>query len=146
MVLRINCVRINRSRPVSLSEALRIYFWNCLKRENQFPCRTKMTLNSDIVGIPCSAGALSNRLSSRKLSIFFYFFRPQGKVMFSQASVSHSVYNWPHSYSVIAHPCYGAVGTHPTRMLSCSPIQTILYTARQNGPIISVDADCISAA
>ena len=39
--------------------------------------------------------------------------------MFSQASVSHSVHNWPHCYSVTAHPCYGAVGTHPPGMVSC---------------------------
>ena len=46
------------------------------------------------------------------------YYRPQGKVMFSQASVS-PVHNQPHGYSVTAHPCYGAVGTHPTGMLSC---------------------------
>ena len=39
--------------------------------------------------------------------------------MFSQASVNHCVHNRPRSYSVIAHPCYGVVGTHPTGMLSC---------------------------
>ena len=39
--------------------------------------------------------------------------------------VRHSVHNRPHAYSVTAHPCwlfvhcYGAVGTHPTGMLSC---------------------------
>ena len=39
--------------------------------------------------------------------------------------VCHSVHNRPHAYSVTAHPCwlfvhcYGAVGTHPTGMLSC---------------------------
>ena len=38
------------------------------------------------------------------------YYRPQGKVMFSQASVSHSVHYWPHGCSVTAHPCYGAVG------------------------------------
>ena len=27
--------------------------------------------------------------------------------MFSQVSVSHSVHNWPHGYSVTAHPCHG---------------------------------------
>ena len=31
----------------------------------------------------------------------------------------HSVHNWPHGYSFTAHPCYGAVVTHPTGMLSC---------------------------
>ena len=49
-----------------------------------------------------------------------YYYRPQGKVMFSQASVSHSVHYQPHGYSVIAHPCYGAIGTHPTGILSSS--------------------------
>ena len=39
--------------------------------------------------------------------------------MFSEASVSHSVHNRPHGYSITAHPGCGAVGTHPTGMLSC---------------------------
>ena len=39
--------------------------------------------------------------------------------MFSQASLSHSVDNRPHGYSVLARPCYSVVGTHPTGMLSC---------------------------
>ena len=51
-----------------------------------------------------------------------HFYRPQGKVMFSGASTSHSVHNWPHGYSVTVHPCYVAFGTHPTGMLSCSLI------------------------
>ena len=38
--------------------------------------------------------------------------------MFSEVSVIHSVHNRPHGYSVTAHPWYGAVGTHPTKMLS----------------------------
>ena len=33
--------------------------------------------------------------------------------------VRHSVHNRSHGFSVTAHPCYGAVGTHPTGMLSC---------------------------
>ena len=33
--------------------------------------------------------------------------------------VYHSVHKRPHGYSVIAHPCNGSVGTHPTGMLSC---------------------------
>ena len=32
--------------------------------------------------------------------------------------VCHSVHNRPDGYSVIAHPYYGAVGMHPTGMLS----------------------------
>ena len=41
--------------------------------------------------------------------------------------VCDSVYNWPHGYSLTAHPCwllghsllrYGTVGTHTTGMLS----------------------------
>ena len=48
-----------------------------------------------------------------------YIYRQQGKVMFLQASVNHSVHNRPHGYSVTVHPCYGAVGMHPTGMLSC---------------------------
>ena len=31
--------------------------------------------------------------------------------------VCHSAHNQPHDYSVTTHPCYGAVGTHPTGML-----------------------------
>ena len=42
--------------------------------------------------------------------------------MFSQASVSHSVHNLPYGFSVTAHPCYGAVGTHTTGMFSCCNI------------------------
>ena len=42
------------------------------------------------------------------------FYRPQGKVMFSEACNSHSVHNRPHGYWFTAHSCYGAVGTHPT--------------------------------
>ena len=34
-------------------------------------------------------------------------------------SICHSVHNWPHGYSATAHPCYSAVGTHPTGVLSC---------------------------
>ena len=44
-------------------------------------------------------------------------YRPQGKVIFSQVYVSHSVDNRPHGYSVTAHPCYGINGMHPTGML-----------------------------
>ena len=37
--------------------------------------------------------------------------------MFSQESVSYSVHNRPHGYAVTSHPCYGAVGMHPTAFL-----------------------------
>ena len=37
------------------------------------------------------------------------------KVMFSQVFV----HNPPHGYSFTTHPCYCAVGTHPTGILSC---------------------------
>ena len=47
--------------------------------------------------------------------------------MFSQASVSHCVHNWPHSYSVTAHHCYVAVGTHSTGMLSCYYYNSYYY-------------------
>ena len=47
------------------------------------------------------------------------YYRPQGKVLFSQVGVSHSVHNRPHGYSITARPCYGVAGTHPTGMLSC---------------------------
>ena len=39
--------------------------------------------------------------------------------MFSELSVSHSVGNPHHGYTVTAHPCYGAVSANPTGMLSC---------------------------
>ena len=45
------------------------------------------------------------------------FYRPQRKVMFSQACVSHSVHNRPHGYLVTAQPYYSTVGMHPTGML-----------------------------
>ena len=50
---------------------------------------------------------------------FLLLLPTEGKVMFSEASVSHSVHNQSHGYCVTAHPCYSAVGTHPTEMLSC---------------------------
>ena len=46
------------------------------------------------------------------------YYRHQGKLMFSQASLGHSVHR-PHGYSVLAHPCYSLVGMHPTGMLYC---------------------------
>ena len=42
------------------------------------------------------------------------FYRLQGKVMLSQASVCPQSASW-----LLAHPCYGTVGTHATGMLSC---------------------------
>ena len=50
---------------------------------------------------------------------FLLLLPTEGKVMFSEASVSHSVHNQCHGYCVTADPCYSAVGTHPTGMLSC---------------------------
>ena len=32
--------------------------------------------------------------------------------------VCQSIHNWPHGYSVTAHPCYGTVGMHTIGMLS----------------------------
>ena len=45
--------------------------------------------------------------------------------------VCHSVHNWPHAYSVSAHPCwllshftcFSAVGMHPTGILTCYCLQ-----------------------
>ena len=62
----------------------------------------------------------------RRSSTSLTFYRPQEKVMFSQTSVCHSIYNRPHDYSVTAHPCYGAVSMHPTGMLSCFKIKFLL--------------------
>ena len=47
--------------------------------------------------------------------------------MFSQASVSQSVHNWSHGYSVTTNSCYSMVGTHPTGMLSCLHLSIILF-------------------
>ena len=33
--------------------------------------------------------------------------------------ICHSVHNRTHGYWFTTHPCYGAVSTHPTGMLSC---------------------------
>ena len=54
-----------------------------------------------------------------------YFYRPQRKVMFSQASVILSTIGLMSTRSLLilvgySVACYGAVGTHPTGMLSCS--------------------------
>ena len=56
-----------------------------------------------------------------------HYYRPQGKVMYSQASVI--LFTIGHivtrsllilvGYSVTAHPCCGVAGTHSTGMLSC---------------------------
>ena len=51
-------------------------------------------------------------------------YRPQGKVMFSQTSVSLSTIGLMPTQSLLilvgySVTCYGAVGTHPTRMLTC---------------------------
>ena len=53
-----------------------------------------------------------------------YFYRPQGKVLFSQASVILSTIGLMPTWSLLilvgySVTCYGAVGTHPTGMLSC---------------------------
>ena len=48
--------------------------------------------------------------------MMFDYYQPQRKEMFLEVSVSHSVHNRPHDYSVTAHN----VDTHPTGMLSCS--------------------------
>ena len=73
-------------------------------------------------------GTLKKVISqAHKIAIFVLHYRPQGKVMFSQVSISHSVHNWPHGYSVTTNPCHGAVGTHPTGMLSCYICSFLLY-------------------
>ena len=37
--------------------------------------------------------------------------------------ICYSVHNGPRGYSVTAHPCYSAVGTHPTGMHSCLTVK-----------------------
>ena len=63
-------------------------------------------------GFPRRGGA-GGKLTP-EVGVTTYYYRPQWKVMFSQAFVSHSIHNRPHGYLVTAHPCYGAVSTHPT--------------------------------
>ena len=48
--------------------------------------------------------------------LFFHFYQPQGKAMFSQLSVCPQSAPW---LLVMVRPCCGAVSTHPTGMLSC---------------------------
>ena len=77
-------------------------------------------------GGPGPSSILSGEKRIRSVSDSHYY-RPQGKVMFSQASVIlftiGLMATWSLlilvGYSVTAHPFYGAVGTHPTGMLSC---------------------------
>ena len=66
----------------------------------------------------CSTWILRYRDLPSRLDMFkdSNCYHPKGKVMFSEASVSHSVHNRTHSYSVTANPCYNAAGTHPTTM------------------------------
>ena len=55
---------------------------------------------------------------------FLLYYRPQGKVMFSQVSVILSTIGLMPTQSLLilvgySVTCYGAVGTHPTGMFSC---------------------------
>ena len=45
--------------------------------------------------------------------------------------VCHSVHNRPYDYSVTPHPCYSAVSTHSTGMLSCFTCVLLIITSRQ---------------
>ena len=59
--------------------------------------------------------------------------RPQGKVMFLEASVTHYVHNRSHGYLVTAHPCYNTDGIHPTGMFSCYGISTLHGNGTRTG-------------
>ena len=66
----------------------------------------------------CYAG---ERREDIKVSITHYYWvvtDRKGKVMFSQACVSHSIHNRPHGYSFSARPCY--IG------LVCIPLECFL--------------------
>ena len=67
------------------------------------------------------------KFSLRVVCTEMYNYRPQGKVILSQASVSHSVHYQPHGYSVTSHPCHGVVDMHPTGMLTYLKIE-MLYS------------------
>ena len=73
-------------------------------------------------------------------------YRPQGKVMFSQACVRHSVHNWPHGYSVTAHPCYGAVSMHAigTFLFTCvcTRMGVVACTLAQVHVCVTFNAPC----
>ena len=45
--------------------------------------------------------------------------------------VCHSVRSRPHGYSFSSHPCYGAVSTHPTGMLSCCSTVDVFLTVHR---------------
>ena len=58
-----------------------------------------------------------------------YFYRPEGKVMFSQVFVCSQSASW-----LLVH-CSSLVGTHPTRMLSClQNVRRKLYETKEIGP------------
>ena len=54
-------------------------------------------------------------------SVCIYYTDRKGKAMFSQMFVCPQSASW---LTVIAQPCYGAVGMHPTGMLSCFLVST----------------------
>ena len=61
--------------------------------------------------------------SEQRTEVFNYqsFLNPTNCTLLPtlREGVCHSVHNRPHGYSVTVHPCYSAVGTHPTEMLCC---------------------------
>ena len=57
------------------------------------------------------------------ISIFHStFFLPTARECNVFSGVCHSVHNRPRGYSVTAHPCYSAIGTHP---IECFLVNTI---------------------
>ena len=61
-------------------------------------------------------------LGSTKIQPITITFLPTAREGNVFTGICNSVHNRPYGYSVTAHPCYSAVGTHPTGMLSCSSI------------------------
>ena len=64
----------------------------------------------------CCRGSKANMLKISKTNLgqdIFMFILIQN--LYSHLFLSYR----SHGYSVTAHPCYRAVGTHPTGMLSC---------------------------
>ena len=106
-------------------------FWNIslfTKMGRWFLVAKPGKYNAKLGGPEVKSGRVNAKVHSLKQSenvvlqamMYSNFYRPQGKVTFSQTSVSHFVHNWPYGYLATARSCYGAISTHPTGMLSCT--------------------------
>ena len=113
--------------PISLTCSantnIALFPYNSVTTFRTFTCLAKTTISSETGCYITRLDTLTIHnavLNIVKWLTDWHLYRPQGKVMFSETSVSHSVHNRSHGYSVTAQTCYSAVGTHPTGMLSCS--------------------------